>query len=239
MAEDGSLWVLDGENVRLVELSPDGEFLNGRSIQHFPRNPSNMIVFPDKVLFTANHADLGVTAVERGPGLTVLSTKPIPWPADLNWHMNLRVRVARHPSMPDTWAAAFQYGPGFMVHHGDSVAQHRYIDQIPFTIKTPYIVDRMPGDSARYGALSMAAAGDELFMLFGGRPQRYSHPGEPTNLIDVYGFDGEYRRSYLLPFSTLLMTTDGETFYFERDEPYPHLLALRPIRQDMAVEDRE
>lgn len=237
--ENGSLWVLDGRNVRLIELSPEGEFLQDHSIQHLPPKINNLVLFPDKLIFTANHADEGVMTVEREPGLTLLSTEPIPWPGDLDWRMHLRVAVARHPTEPDTWAAAFKYGPGFMVFHGDSVAQHVYIDPIHFTLKAPYIPDIVQSDSARYGALAIAAAGDELFMLFGGRPNRYTHPEEPTRLIDVYGFDGAYRRSYKLPFHAELMTTDGETFYFEREEPYPHVLALRPIREDLAAEGRE
>ena len=54
---------------------------------------------------------------------------------------------------------------------------------------------------------------NEILMLFGGRP-RSGNAEEPTNLIDVCGRDGRYRRSYQGPFDTDAMTTgDGKTFY--------------------------
>jgi len=86
-------------------------------------------------------------------------------------------------------------------------------------------------DSARYGATAVRIVRDEIFMLFGGRPRRQEHPAEPTVLIDVYGLDGRYRRSYLLPCDAEGMTTrDGETFYVltERDDGVPLILVLRP-----------
>ena len=58
----------------------------------------------------------------------------------------------------------------------------------------------------------------------------YSSPA-PTVLIDLYGLDGRYRRSYLLPCDAEGMTTrDGETFYVltERDDGVPLILVLRP-----------
>ncbi len=57
------------------------------------------------------------------------------------------------------------------------------------------------------------------------------HPlGEPTVLIDVYGLDGGYRRSYRLPGDTKAMVTEnGQTFYVltETEDGLPTLLGLR------------
>lgn len=67
--------------------------------------------------------------------------------------------------------------------------------------------------------------------MFGGRPRRQEHPlGEPTILIDVYGLDGAYRRSYLLPSDTNWMVTeDARTFYVltETADGLPTLLVLQ------------
>lgn len=80
----------------------------------------------------------------------------------------------------------------------------------------------------------------------GGRPKRYAHAHEPTHYIDVYGLDGRYHRSYLLPSDTWSMATaDARTFYvltFKGDMPV--LLGLRPgpsrlERADLADPDRD
>ncbi|MGH7480598.1 MAG: hypothetical protein ACRELV_00455, partial [Longimicrobiales bacterium] len=101
----------------------------------------------------------------------------------------------------------------------------------PWALKSGPRLMRAGADSARYGAVSLSVVGDEIFMLFGGRPFRQEHPDEPTRMIDVYGMDGEYRRSYRLPFDTGHMVTDnGELFYvLTYDElGYPFILGLRP-----------
>ena len=89
----------------------------------------------------------------------------------------------------------------------------------------------MGADSARNGAVSLEVIGEEIFMLFGGWPVRRAHPGEPTLWIDIYSLDGEYLRSYRLPFDVAGMTTDGHTFYVVSAEGIPRLIALRPIEE--------
>ena len=66
---------------------------------------------------------------------------------------------------------------------------------------------------------------------FGGRPNRFSRPGAlPTELIDVYGLDGRYRRSYQLPRDTPALVTDGHIYYVltRTLDGLPTILALVP-----------
>ena len=54
-------------------------------------------------------------------------------------------------------------------------------------------------------------------------------PRRAHDLIDVYGLDGGYRRSYRLPVDTDAMATvDGRTFYVLTpvERMYPHLFGL-------------
>lgn len=228
----GHLWVPDQSNGRILELTKTGELLRELRIQHLPASPQSIAVLQDRVVFPTQTAEYALIVADPD-SLRVLSWRGFPWPEPLDSRLNLDVvHTARRPPSGEAWAMAFSYGPGFMVFHGDSVATYRYIDPIPFAIKSGPRERAMGADSARYAALSISQVGDELFMLFGSRPRRQQHPaGEPTLLIDVYGLDGQYRRSYKLPSNTIDMTTeDGETFYVLTyiDETYPVLLGLRP-----------
>ena len=129
------------------------------------------------------------------------------------------------------------YGPGFMIFRGDQVTRHMYAVPGRFGMKSPNIMptpelrQRALQDSVVYGAASIAATDSMIFILAGGRPPKPAHPEmEPTRFVDLYGWDGQYHGSYYTPFHSLVMTTDGDTFVFGVDEPYPHLMALRPIR---------
>jgi hypothetical protein len=64
-------------------------------------------------------------------------------------------------------------------------------------------------------------------MLFGGRPKWALHDMELPRVIDTYGLDGGYRRSYRLPFYSWRIATDGRTFYVTHHDPYPAVFALR------------
>jgi len=233
IAPSGNLWALDAGNVRLAEISPDGEYVREVPLTHLRVPPSNVLRLSDRVIFVAN-TPLSTFTAAHPDSFRILSISAIPWELPTSWpgvpnaEINLRLVVTARDPDRTGWAAALYHGPGFMVWSRDTVRTYRYIDPIPFAVKASPRINALRADSARYGAVSIAATNDEIFMLFGGRPRRFAHPDEPTVLIDVYGLDGVYRRSYRLPFDTRMMTTDGETFYVIEEAGYPSILALRP-----------
>lgn len=227
VAENGNLWVLDSRAVRVSEISPDGEFVRLISLQHLPFPPGDVLSLADRVLFFRNRPDRAFTFADART-FDILGSHAIPWPGELDSSMNLKQIVAAFIPGRTAWVNAFRFGPGFMVWRDGSVHRHHYIESIPFALKVKSHVRAMGADSARFGAVSISAVEDELYVLFGGRPFRSAHAMEPTVWIDVYGITGEYRRSYRLPVDAEAMATDGKTFYVLQTELYPSLLALRP-----------
>lgn len=228
VSPDGNLWLLDGRNRKVVVLSRSGELLEEISLQHLPIQPGVLLAHHGDVVLPAPTPHMGVLITDTG-SFHVRSTIRFPWEETIPDHYNVSVALA---SGRDSWALALHVGPGFTVIQTDTVRSHRYIDPVFFALKSGPRVREIGADSARYGAHSLDSVGDELFMLFGGRPNRAAHPGEPTEVIDVYGWDGTYRRSYRLPLDAEAMATrDGETFYIltHSEGGYPLLLALRPI----------
>ncbi|MBA4158444.1 MAG: hypothetical protein H0X65_13350 [Gemmatimonadetes bacterium] len=229
-----NLSVLDVDNRKVVELSPGGEVVRDIPMHHLPVQPGVLTTLHDRIVFTSQDPEHAVMIAEPD-SLRLLSTARSAWPEPLDISLNIRTAPTSSSSPGDTWVTAFEFGPGFIVHRGDSAAVHRYIDPIFFALKSGPRERAMGADTARFGARAVSIVGEEIFMLFGGRPIRMSHmEGEPTVLIDVYGLDGEYRRSYRLPSSSWSMDTDdGETFYVltYADDTYPVLLGLRPRRR--------
>lgn len=226
---DGNMWLLDSRNVKIMQFDSAGAFVRAVPLQHMPVPLGEFVMTADRILFPTQSPEHGVIETDLDSA-RILRSWPFPWPEPLDWRLNLAMVYAASAS-GDVWALAFMYGPGFMVFRGDSVAIHRYIEPVPYVPKSGPHIRAMGADSARFAALSGSIVGDEIFFLFGGRPRRQVHPlGEPTVLIDVYGLDGGYRRSYRLPGDTKAMVTeDGQTFYVltETEDGLPTLLGLR------------
>lgn len=151
-----------------------------------------------------------------------------PWLEPIEMLVSLTSRLARAPDSDSVWVSSFVAGPGFMVWRRGVPTAYRFIEPLPF--ETPLSQERIAAGKDRgwFSALAVCMRGGEIFFLFGGRPRRRSDPeGAPTQIIDVYGTDGSYRRSYLLPIDAEDLATDGTLFYVIQREPYPSVLGLR------------
>lgn len=226
VAPNGNLWIVGHRNVRISEVDTLGQFVRHVPLQHLPRAPSHVVVLPDRVVFTLNSDIHSIVEVDTG-SFAIRRAYGFPWPDSLSFDYNLRVHPASTPRNP-TWVAAFQHGPGFMIFRDGESSHHRYVDDIPFQYKINERLKASGADSLRYGALSADIVDGEIYMLFGGRPNRAIHPEEPTRLLDVYDLEGTYLRSYRTPFHSRVMTTDGERFLFYQEDPYPQVVIARP-----------
>lgn len=223
---DGTLWVLDFGNGRITALGPDGGYRGTRTLHGLPAPPAAILPLQNRII-AMSHGAPEPFMVLTADSLKLQRRFALPWPGTIPPRANTRVLLARGSG--DAWAAAFALGPGFIVWTGGQPRAHRWIENIPFAMRVSTRLTRARADSARYAAVSLEIVEDEIFTLFGGRPVRAAHPGEPTLWVDVYGLDGNYRRSYKLPVDATAMTTDGSTFYVLHSTGItPALLAIRP-----------
>jgi hypothetical protein len=221
---DNTLWILDVRNQKTITLDQRGS-IRSEFRHDLPSLPDQMSATRDQIIFITQRADPGLML--SSPDLKTVTTYPSPWP-DVADSLNLTAHIS---SLRDgRWVIAYQYGPGFVVGSGNDWSRYTYIDSIPWARKVNPMLRTTGKYVAQYGAVSIDVVGDEVFMLFGGRPSRYDHGPLPTVLVDVYRLDGRYMRSYRIPFHADAMKTDGKIFYFltETDEGMPTILALRP-----------
>ncbi len=229
VTQDDLIWVLDFGNGRIAELAPDGEFHGVRTLHHLPAVPTAILPLDDGAI-AMNQGLPANPFMEIGlDSLELRRSFPLAWPDAVPDLANTRVVLAGGPG--ETWVSAFVLGPGFIVWRRGASHPHRYRDVVPWANRTSPEIRRMHADSARYGAVSLQVVANEIYMLFGGRPVRRAHSGEPTVWVDTYALDGRYLRSYRLPFGADAMTTDGHTFYLLPSEGIPRLVALRPIEE--------
>jgi hypothetical protein len=226
VTRDGMIWVLDFGNGRITVLAPDGEFHGVKTLHHLPAPPASILPLDDRAIAMSHGAprpfmEIGLDSLELRHSFA------LSWPDSVPALANSRVSLAEGPG--NTWVSAFALGPGFTVWESGTPRSYMYREHIPFALRPSPQLTAMGADSARDGAVSLEVVGDEIFMLFGGRPVRRAHPGEPTVWIDVYSLRGDYLRSYRLPFHTRGMATDGRTFYLLATDDIPKLIALRPI----------
>ena len=225
VTRDQMVWVLDFGNGRIAELSPDGQFHGVRPLHHLPAPPASLLPLDVHAIAMSHGApmpfmEIGLDSLElrRAFGLS--------WPGPSSEIANTRVLLAKGPD--STWVSAFTLGPGFTIWKGSGSRSFSYREPIFFANRSSPTIRQMGADSARWAAVSLDVVGEDIFMLFGGRPARRAHPAEPTLWIDVYRLSGEYLHSYRLPFDTSGMATDGRTFYVLPSEGIPRLVALRP-----------
>jgi len=222
------VWVLDFGNGRIAELTLDGQLHGVKTLHHLPVPPASILPLGDRAIAMSQGApmpymEIGVDSLELRRAFA------LPWPEPVPGVADTRVSLAKGPD--STWVSAFTLGPGFTVWRGSEPRSFSYREPIPFASRPTPRVREIGADSARWGAVSLGVVGDEIFMLFGGRPARRPHPAEPTVWIDVYSLEGDYLHSLRLPFDVSGMATDGRTFYVLPEEGVPRLIALRPIEE--------
>lgn len=234
LSPSGLLWVVDNRNWKLLEFSRDGLLLREVGLQHLPTAPVVLGIVGERVYFANNSLEHAIVEVDPET-FAVLSTSPLPWPYPVIPDANISIETSAHSgsvSSNSAWAIVLVLGPGFMVMGQDTLTHHHYIDPIPWSLRGSQRLTAMRADSARFGARAVNQVEGELFMLFGGRPQRGAHDRVPKLLIDVYDLEGSYRRSYRLPSGAdYFRTDDGRTFYLlsASEVGSPILLGIRPV----------
>ncbi len=236
---NGNLWVLDPGNARITQFESDGTISAELSTSHLPSVGSDFAVGEDHVVFFAPTPRNNVMRTSL-PELTIQAVETLPWLDSLPRQPHV-VFAAANDMGRDRWVAAHTFGPGFFLgSSGKRIGARRYIDEVGFEDMLPPVqldaagrVAQLPAVpksvDVRYGAKQVAWVGDEIYMLFGGRPPRIGQAPEPTNLVDVYSASGDYRRTYRLPVDAWGMAADNRHLYVIQLEPFPALLGYRVI----------
>ena len=220
VANNGNLLVLDAGLIRLNEYTPGGEFVrhlaNARA-----RIEADFTVIPDRIVVTNSDPRISTTYLSTD-SLKVIETQPLPWPDSLPRRTRIDRWNAAVPGKRMSWVSGFRRGPGFFVYANGRPTYHPYIEEVPF----------VSGRVATWkdGAQSIDVIRDEVFFLFG--RQGLSTGIKRPRLVDVYGLDGAYRRSYRLPMEAFHLTTDGRTFYVLQHQPFPAVVILRPKQNE-------
>lgn len=215
---NGDVWLLDAGNGKLMLLNDDGVLKLTHSFDDVGYRPGRFLVTDASVMLIGQRPPEAWIHMDPET-LEVTERGPLPWPKPLDERLNIRVSTAvSHTAEDQLWVLAYYFGPGFLVGRGDSVVAHYFIEPINFPLKSGPSVRAVGADSARYAGRAVSIVGDEIYILFGGRPERSVHSGADTFIIDVYGVDGGYRHSLRLPGDTWSMDTlDGRTFYVLAD----------------------
>lgn len=132
MSRSGNLWVVDIDNARLTEISADGAIAREIPLRHLPARPGGIVELSDRLMIVSEIVP-GQNVIEVEPEtFAVQSIRPFPWPEELDISYRIGVRIAHHPTEPDTWAAGFRQGPGFMVWRHGRAASYRLLDRVLF-----------------------------------------------------------------------------------------------------------
>lgn len=228
----GTLLIVDSRNTKILELDGSGKLVKELSFDHFPVAPISLSPTSDRELVFATQSPRQGYIVATADSLTILDIRASPWADSADHRFNIRVATAADP-MSGVMIQALLHGPAFSIFRPDSVDPEifPYVEHVPWALKSGPRVRAAGADTARYGAVAAEVLDAEIYFLFGGRPKRFSHPEEPTTSIDVYGLDGEYRRSYLLPLDAndfALLDPERFAVLGMHDEMFPRVYILRP-----------
>jgi hypothetical protein len=229
VGREGDLWVVDAGNRRLARIDGSLAIASTSALPALPGLPLSVVALEDGhavTLLRNPGSDYAIHLLDSD--LRWRDSLALPWPEPIGDSISLSARAVADPDDSARWVVALMSGPGFFTWTDGHGRPHRYVEEVPFQ---PGITREMMAraeDEGRNAALALVVTGGEIYVLFGGRPQRSAHDMEPTRYVDVYGIEGDYRRSYLLPGHTTDIATDGKVFYVIQEEPEYGVLALVP-----------
>ncbi len=229
----GNLRIWDSRNRKLLEVDRSGRFLGEVYFRNLWGISGAPEVFGERLVWV-QLAEGRPTFVSKLDGGEPVDSVRIQWPIPehLPYRPNLFSRTA---GSSNAWVMGLQLGPYFAVGTADGVHIHPFIEPPPFAYAANQrLSSRDPAaDSARWGARDIGMTDTQILVLTGGRPPKLHYPEEPSRLIDVYGTDGVYQHSLLLPLDAHAFSTpDGETIFVLASPTtglgVPQIFGLRP-----------
>lgn len=231
---DGVVTVLDYANRKFVRVSAAGRFQDEVRLPELSRLPWEVARVSDGEALVADNSTGQVRIVDIESGSTVGSLD-VPLPDTVPTRANRMVALDARLDQ-DSWVMGLKWGPMMWLGQGNRVIdEFSLVHQPGYRLPRPTIevADgvRMPDPTTpapvnARGATSISFDDAGIFVLTGG-----SIGGDPStganDIIDVYGPNGSYERSYRLPVEAFSHAKIGSTLFLMFLDPAPGILALR------------
>lgn len=215
--EDGSLLVVDARNQRISKVDRDGIIASTWQLDPTLGRPWSAAAVDH--LFVVAFAPRPLIGYYSSDW-TLLDTVRLTWQGSaLGDSIIGTSRVAAATGRSGRWSSAFSFGPGFVLWDDHSSRSYPYLGSKVFTRSGEPIRD--------YGAFAVAVTIDEIYLLDGGTPARGEVERKLSRGIDVYGWDGQYRRTYTFAGRITDFAVAGRTIYLLQREPHIAVLAMR------------
>jgi len=234
-SRDGTLYVLDANNLKLVELSADGEPLREERLPALTSIPWGIVEVSRGELLLMTGSSRGVRWRPWEGEETPLV--PLSYP-DTMPSRGLFIQLVYSPGTADgRWVAGMLFGPRWWsVDEAGNVTHHDFINR-PGYRQMGELVDagggrqvmNTPFQRSSYGALSMAVDEDGVWVLSGGGLGVDDEL--PGSIIDIYDLHtGEYRHSIRTheggEARTSRIAKRGRRLYLMFEDPATRILAL-------------
>lgn len=226
---NGGVLLVDQTNVRLTELSAEGEIIREVSLRPIEGTPEQVIqVAPDTFLiWTLTRRNQPLTLVD-GSG-TVVARANVPFEvAPRVPYLGAQAQIANDIRQPERWVYAFSFVNNWRMLDRLSPASPEYEFVEPFPLPEVVFEDRgQLGLEARVGPAPMGAHGvainsDTVFVLFGGQSR------ERRRIIDIYqDTTGRYLGSIRLAEPVTAIAVRPGRLALLVNDPFPRIISIK------------
>jgi hypothetical protein len=212
---DGTVWVADGGNGRLSQVSADGRALRVTPFSGLPVR--DVVPLRSGVLVTlvASRADSFWVTLD-GAGRP-REAGGIPFPELAQAQLAARQGYATLGDDGNTWATVFPFGEPFAVYDGTQVrCAGTLVEAQPFPAQLP------PDPRDAVWAVAAVLTDSSLFVLPRGRTEHASR-----SLDEYSAHDCTYRRTVRLPQRVVAVAWSDGTFHLAVEDPLPAIVGVR------------
>lgn len=234
----GTLYVLDANNLKVVELSSEGEPIREERIPTLPSIPWGLVEIRAGELLLMDARGRGVRWWPWKEGAPHEPLVPLPYPDSLPPGGLMRQIIISPVTEDGVWVAGMLFGPRWWINRDGRPAEVYDFVHRPGYRRTGEMIDigggmqimNTPPQTSYYGAEAIAVELEEIWVLSGGGLGVVGESG--GSLVDVYGLDsGDYRYSFRTPtgasgFYTARLARRGNRVYLMYEDPALSILAL-------------
>ncbi len=233
----GTLYVLDANNVKLVEMSAEGAPIREERLPALPGIPWGMAEVRLGELLLMDARGRGVRWWPWEEGAPHEPLAPLPYPDSLPPGGLMQQIVVSSATKEGVWVAGMLFGPRWWINrYGQAAEVYDFVHK-PGYRRTGELIDvgggmqimNTPPQESYIGAGSIAVENADIWVLSGGGLGTEEAYG---SLVDVYGLEtGEYRYSFRTPTAeaashTTRLARKGDRVYLQYEDPWVRILAL-------------
>lgn len=224
----GELFILDPQNNRIAVLDPAGRVSRRIPLTKAGHAEQMAPLGGERVALVTMQQDRPLKVIDHAGA--VVEEPSFAWPGFTSLHPIARQGLMAVDADGARWVFGFMLGDGWFPFRGTRPAGYvgRYVDHRPFPP-----IEEENGKSSRSVGLAqytpctgcdVQIADSSVYFLSGGSDRT------ERAVVDRFSWsDGRYLSSYRLPGRSEKVAIHDGTFYVVVSEPYPAVLALRPI----------